>query len=360
MPIEVVSTKTIACKNCGSEAVVKFGTYKGTQRYFCKACSRKFKADADIFHMKVPAEYVTSALSMYYSGMSINDIRTHLKQEHGYYPSKSIIFGWVNKYTDLASKQFKDYHPQVGDVWVADETMLDVDGQHKIWFYDIIDEKTRYLLASRVALSRTTHDAEMLMKEARARAGKAPKEVITDQNYSYLDSIEKTFGSDTEHIQGSPFKSKESDESTSQIERFHGTLKDRTKVIRAFRDLETLIQFTDGWLIYYNYFKPHQSLNGKTPAEEAGINYNVKNWADLASVPVPKYVELQSHIMPKIRLPRVKTNLEHAFRRQRIPKQPKPTLSKSVLVQRTKGGSTAFSRRRIRGTRLIGRIGRGR
>jgi putative transposase len=307
--------------------------------------------------MKVPAEYVSSALSMYYSGMSINDIRNHLKQEHNYYPSKSIVFGWVNKYTDLASKQFKGYHPQVGDVWIADETMLDVDGQHKIWFYDIIDEKTRYLLASRVALSRTTQDAEMLMKEARARAGKAPKEVITDKNYSDLDGIEKTFGSETEHIQGSPFKVKDTGDSTSRIERFHGTLKDRTKVIRAFRDLETLSNFTDGWLVYYNYFKPHQGLNGKTPAEEAGINYDVKNWADLARVPVPKYVELQSHTIPVVKLPRVRTNLEGALKQHR---KPKPKLSKSVLVQQTKGGITMFSRKRVKGTRIVGRIGRGR
>jgi putative transposase len=324
MPIEIVTTKTIACKNCGSEAVVKFGTYKGTQRYFCKVCKRKFKADADIFHMKVPAEYVSSALSMYYSGMSINDIRTHLKQEHDYYPSKSIIFGWVNKYTDLASQQFKDYHPQVGDTWVADETMLDVDGQHKIWFYDIIDEKTRYLLASRVALSRTSHDAEMLMKEARARAGKAPKEVITDQNYSYLDGIEKTFGSETEHIQGGAFKTNENEDSTSQIERFHGTLKDRTKVIRAFRDLETLIKFTDGWLIYYNYFKPHQSLDGKTPADEAGIKYDVKNWADLAHKPVSKEVEIKSHKEPKVRIVKTPISLEMAYKRHRPRKEKLP------------------------------------
>lgn len=27
--IEEISTKTITCKNCGSEAVVKFGSYKG-------------------------------------------------------------------------------------------------------------------------------------------------------------------------------------------------------------------------------------------------------------------------------------------------------------------------------------------
>ncbi|MBI4188492.1 MAG: DDE-type integrase/transposase/recombinase, partial [Chloroflexi bacterium] len=287
MAIEETTTKTITCKNCGSDAVVKFGSYKGVPRYFCKSCQRKFKAEG-VFHMKVPAEYVSSALSMYYTGMSINEIRSHLKQEHDYYPSKSVVFGWVEKYTDLASKQFKDYHPQVGDVWVADETMLDVDGQHKLWFYDIIDIKTRYLLASRVAISRTTNDAKTLMRDAAKRAGKTPKQVITDQNYSYLDGIEKAFGADTEHVQGSPFRVKSSGESTSQIERFHGTLKDRTKVIRSFRDFETLKQFTDGWLIYYNYFKPHESLEGKTPAEEANVEYNVKNWADLARVPVSK------------------------------------------------------------------------
>jgi putative transposase len=209
MAIEITTTETIVCKNCGSEAVVKFGTYKGTQRYYCKACKRKFKYDADAFHGKIPSEYVSSAVNMYYTGMSINEIRSHLKQEHGYYPSKSVVFGWVQKYTDLASKQFQDYHPQVGDVWVADETMLDVDGQHKLWFYDIIDTKTRFLLASRVALSRTTNDAEMLMQNAESRAGKKPKQVITDSNNSYLDGIEKAYGSDSEHVQGNPFKTKD-------------------------------------------------------------------------------------------------------------------------------------------------------
>jgi len=48
---------------------------------------------------------------MYYTGMSINEIRAHLKQEHGYYPSKSVIFGWVDKYTDIASEQFKPVFP---------------------------------------------------------------------------------------------------------------------------------------------------------------------------------------------------------------------------------------------------------
>jgi putative transposase len=317
--IEKKQIQIVKCKDCGSMNIVKFGTYKGNQRYYCKDCQRKFKDDNTQFHEKVPSEYITRAVSEYYSGMSINEIRTTLKQEYGYYPSKSVVFNWVNKYTDSARKQFKDTHPRVGDTWIADETMLDLDKNYKIWFYDIIDRDTRFLLASHVALSRNSKEAQLLMEEAEKRAGKKPKQVLTDQNYSYMGGIKKAYGSDAVHVVGTPFEAKESKQSTSQIERFHGTLKDRTKVIRAFRDVETLTQFTDGWLIYYNYFKPHQSLNGKTPAEEANINYSVKNWADLARVPVSKEAEIHIHTTPKIKIPRVKVNLDKAFRRKRGP-----------------------------------------
>ncbi|MEW6034655.1 MAG: DDE-type integrase/transposase/recombinase [Chloroflexota bacterium] len=310
----------VECKNCGSDAVVKYGQYKGIQRYFCKACQRKFKGDNALFHMKVSPEHISTALSMYYSGSSISDIRNHLKQEHGYYPSKSVVFDWVNKYTDLATKQFRDYHPKVGNTWIADETMLDLDKNHKVWFWDIIDEKTRFLLASHVSLTRTTEDAQSLMEKAAQRAGKVPKVVVTDKLNAYLDGVELAFGADTEHRQGAPFRLLSSEESTSRVERFHGTIKDRTKVMRAFRDVETLIQFMEGYLVYYNYFKPHEALNGKTPAEVAGLDYRIKNWKDLSRLPVSKQEEIRSHKAPKTITPKAKVNLRGAFKRHRMPR----------------------------------------
>jgi len=168
--------------------------------------------------------------------MSVNDIRAELNQEHNYCPSNSIIYKWIEKYTKQAVNHFKDYHPQVGDTWIADETALNLDGEHFIWFYDIIDKDTRFLLASRVAIARTTKDAERLMEDAKKRAGKSPKVILTDSQNSYVDSIETVFGSDTEHIQTTPFEKSPGD-TTSEIERFHGTLKDRTKVFRSFRDI---------------------------------------------------------------------------------------------------------------------------
>jgi len=296
----------ITCKNCGSEAVVKFGKYKGAQRYWCKSCQRKFKGDNALFHMRVSPEYISTALSMYYSGSSISDIRNQLKQECGYYPSKHVVFEWIDKYTSLASKQFRDVHPKVGDTWIADETVLDLDRGVKVWFFDVIDSDTRYLIASRASLSRTTRDAQMLMDRAIKTAGKTPKTVITDKLKSYLDVA---YGKDAEHVRGRPFAFKETGESTSQIERFHGTIKDRTKVMRAFRDLETLHQFMDGYLVFYNFFKPNEALNGKTPAEVAQIDYQVKNWKDLSQLPVSKEAEIGTHKTKVLRIRRATTRI---------------------------------------------------
>ncbi len=272
-----ITKEKVTCKRCGSKHTKKVGFYKDTQRYFCLDCKRKFSINDQLFKMKTPANEVSSSLNMYYAGMSINDIRNFLHQQYGHYPSSKTVYVWIDKYTVEAIKGFRGYHPSVGDVWVADETVLRIGGEN-VWMYDIIDEKTRFLLASRIASSRTTHQAEMLMREAYKVAGKAPKEILTDQNRSYLDGIELTFGSETDHILSRPFVSKNS---TNMIERFHGTLKDRTKVMRGLKSTETAIQFLDGFLVYYNYLRPHEALNGKTPAEIAKINYPLKSWNDI-------------------------------------------------------------------------------
>ena len=47
-----------------------------------------------------------------------------------------------------------------------------------------------------------------------------------------------------------------------------------TKVMCALRTLESAT--LDGQRIYYNHIRPHQALNGKTPAEAAGINLELE------------------------------------------------------------------------------------
>jgi len=292
----------ITCKYCGSPAVMKYGTYKGVQRYMCKVCNRKFKADDTLFHQKLDTNLVSSALNMYYEGMSVKEIRRHLLQEHRHAPSTATIYEWIMKYTQYATDSIKGCKPEVGNVWIADETVLKIDGSN-VWFWDIIDEKTRYLLASRVSRSRTTRDAQILIDRAIKTAGKSPQTVITDKLASYLDV---NYGKDAEHRQGSPFSVRDSGESTSQIERFHGTLKSRTKVMRGLKNLETSIDFTQGWLVHYNYLRPHESLNDKTPAEVAGIKYPYQNWADIIRKHKPSVkVTIEHQPRDRVKLPHI-------------------------------------------------------
>ncbi len=314
-------TIRVKCPHCDSEKAIKYGVYEGVQRYLCNVCGRKFKLDSSPFHMSTPAPDIAGALAMYYTGSSITDIRNHIRQQTGYYPSKSVVFGWIEKYTDSADTYFGKVKPKVGDTWIADETMVDLDKGVKVWFWDIIDADTRFLLASRVSLTRTTEDAKRLVQDAVKRAGKPPKEILTDKMKSYPDAIFTALGGYTEHVQGSPFKVRASEESTSRVERFHETLKERTKVMKAFRDIDTLMEFAKGFLTYYNFLKPHEALKGKTPAEKAKLRYDVKTWADVVNVPVPVEVERARRISPRMKFTQPKLSIEGAFQRKR-PRQP--------------------------------------
>jgi putative transposase len=111
--------------------------------------------------------------------------------------------------------------------------MLKIDGQN-VWFWDIVDKDTRYLLASHVSVTRGTGDARSLLIKVGKRAGKSPKMIVTDKLRAYLDGVAITFR-DTEHKQSKPFTTAE--DSTNDIERFHGTLKARTKVMRGLKNV---------------------------------------------------------------------------------------------------------------------------
>jgi transposase-like protein len=142
----------------------------------------------------------------------------------------------------------------------------------------VIDEKTRFLLASHISRTRTIKDAELLFTQANGRSLVVPKHIVTDKLGAYLDGIERVFGSDTIHVQSQGMASSTHN---NYIERFHGTLKQRTKVMRRLKSPTTAKIVLDGWLIHYNYFRPHEGLRGLTPAEAAGIRFPYKSWQDI-------------------------------------------------------------------------------
>jgi hypothetical protein len=64
------------------------------------------------------------------------------------------------------------------------------------------------------------------------------------------------------------------------MERLNGEVRDREKVMRGLKTTSTPI--LKGYQIFHNYLRPHEALEGKTPAEACGIKVEGKNkWLTL-------------------------------------------------------------------------------
>jgi putative transposase len=64
------------------------------------------------------------------------------------------------------------------------------------------------------------------------------------------------------------------------MERLNGEIRDREKTMRGLKRRRTTI--LQGMQIYHNFFREHEGLDGKTPADACGIKIEGKNkWITL-------------------------------------------------------------------------------
>lgn len=140
-----IDLDAIVCKYCQSDNVIKYGKLKGVQRYFCKDCKRKFANPDAIPKMQTSIRDVADALNMYYEGMSLAEIRRNFIQQDNNYITPTSPYNWVRRFTRLAVDEAAKCKPAVDSIWVADETVIDLDGKN-VWLWDLIDSKTRFLL----------------------------------------------------------------------------------------------------------------------------------------------------------------------------------------------------------------------
>jgi hypothetical protein len=65
------------------------------------------------------------------------------------------------------------------------------------------------------------------------------------------------------------------DYNNNKMERMNGEIRDREKTMRGLKKEDTPI--LAGYQIYHNYIREHEALDGKTPAELAGIKIEGQN-----------------------------------------------------------------------------------
>ena len=112
----------------------------------------------------------------------------------------------------------------------------------------------------------------ILLDMTKKQAGKNPRNFITDGLPAYIKSSKRIFGSKTNHVRHIHLQG---DRNNNKMERLNGEIRDREKVFRGLKKMDTAI--LDGMRVYYNFTKKHSALNGKTPAQASLIEIDGKN-----------------------------------------------------------------------------------
>jgi len=142
-----------------------------------------------------------------------------------------------------------------------------------------MDEKTRFNLVSMITKTRETQDAKKVFRQSKKVGNKKPRVMVTDGLHSYKGAFKKELfdhHQSCKHIADVALQ----ESLNNVLERMHGSIREREKVVRGLKVDETPIIPMNQ--IYYNFIRPHQGLQGGTPAEMAGIGIEEENrWMKL-------------------------------------------------------------------------------
>jgi transposase-like protein len=230
--------------------------------------------------MKHNPQGITTAMQLYFSGESLRNVSRSLRLI-GVQVSHQTVYKWIEKYTALMEKYLDKITPNVSDTWRADELFLKVKGNMK-YLYALMDDQTRFWIAQEVADTKYSADIRPLFKQAKAMADKNPRTLITDGAPNFHEAFMDEFytsklATRPEHIRDITL---DGERHNNKMERMNGEIRDRERVMRTLEKSDSPI--LTGYQLFHNYIRPHMALNGRTPAEAAGIRVEGPNkWLTL-------------------------------------------------------------------------------
>ena len=215
---------------CGSGCKRKMGLR-------CDMCRRPGGTSSTVTvdvarHHATPKE-VGAAVDMYFDGLSYRRTAENIGEYFDHPTNASTVYRWVKEQTKRAKDVTDNLKVNTGDEWVGDEMQVTVGGE-KYWLFNVMDSKTRFILAAHLSPERTTRAAATAMAMARQRAEHPPKVVKTDGLASYQEGVKRAFMvDDVKHVVSQGIRA---EINNNLSERLQGTLRDRDKTLRGMKD----------------------------------------------------------------------------------------------------------------------------
>jgi transposase InsO family protein len=205
-------------------------------------------------------------------------ISFHLMKRHGTSPSVATIWRVLSRrglVTPQPQKRPKSSFVRFcaempNERWQADITHWKLAGGAEVEILNVIDDHSRFLVASDARGVFKAADIVASFHRAAAAHG-FPASMLTDNGAVFTAvprrgscAIElETAALGIRYVHSSPYHP----QTCGKVERFHQTLKRYLAKQDPARDLAELQRQLDGFRAYYNEVRPHRAIGRRTPAE---------------------------------------------------------------------------------------------
>ncbi|MGI0087981.1 MAG: DDE-type integrase/transposase/recombinase [Nitrosotalea sp.] len=291
---KVFADDSVQCDQCGSIRTIRYGKNAEKQIFKCKDCLHKFREPSLVKKSKYDPKLITLTLDLYFSGLSLRKVARSVNDHFGLELDFTTVYGWIKKYVPIISQYVNSLAIPESESkrWACDEVFVKMkDGieirekTNMAFLWNVMDFKTRYLLASKLSEQRDGNGAIQAFQEAIKNAhGLQPKIITTDALRAYGSVIPKVFDNKPWHKARQGVRKTHAN--NNRIERMNGTQRERIKVQRGWKSMET--QIPEGMKIHYNFVKPHMGLQNRTPAQKIGVIDKKVKWMDLLQFALEK------------------------------------------------------------------------
>jgi putative transposase len=163
-------------------------------------------------------------------------------------------------------------YPAPNACWQLDGTEYVLTGGRKCVIFQLIDDHSRYAVASHVAWGETSKDAIAVVTKA-IRAHGVPQRLLSDNGVALNPSRRGILGQLVAHVTAlgvEPITGKPGKPTTQgKNERFHQTLFRYLDKQPLAESLERLQEQVDAFDVIYNSERPHQALPGRVTPQAA-------------------------------------------------------------------------------------------
>lgn len=150
----------------------------------------------------------------------------------------------------------QNFPANAGSMWHADETAVRVKGE-AMWIWEVMDSETRFILSSMMTpWGRKDEDAIAILRAAHERSTGLPATLRTDGAGAYHAGLRWQLRGRTETVNQELVGMA----GNARIERYHGTFKDRYRVMRNFKSFRSASAIGLGFAVHYNFLREHSTL----------------------------------------------------------------------------------------------------